>query len=214
MTIPIFELDTEELWSEFLITRSDRLRDELIKRYISFASTIAFRVAANVDTSICPPEDMQAAAMAAMITCVDKFDEKVGYSEEIDRRFTGFARQRIHCACIDEFRMHCWINPRTQMAEKHGIRPELLIDNGAEDDSPDDAIDFAEIQSIINKDKCGLSDDEAFVLKCVYFHDMTQNEIGAAIGKSPTAVFKRKQDGLTKVRQYIERQKQERLLAV
>jgi len=214
MTIPICQLDTEELWSEFLITRSDRLRDELIKRYISFASTIAFRVAANVDTSICPPEDMQAAAMAAMITCVDKFDEKVGYSEEIDRRFTGFARQRIHCACIDEFRMHCWINPRSQMAEKHGIRPVALVDSDANDPPLDDEIDFAEIRSIINRDKCGLSQDETFVLKCIYFHDMTQNEIGDVMGISSTAVFKRKHDGLTKVKQYLERQRQERLLAV
>ena len=212
MTIPICQLDTEELWSEFLITRSDRLRDELIKRYIPFASKIALYVASTVDTSICPAEDMQSAAMAAMITCVDKFDEKVGYSEKIDRRFTAYARQRIHCACIDEFRMHCWVNPRSNMAKKWGIRPLSYEDWHTEETSLEDTLDFADIIDVINSNKCNLSEDERFILKSVYFNGMTQNEIGEAIGLTGTAVYNRKRAAFTKIKKYISKQRQERLL--
>tara|TARA_B100000614_G_scaffold262910_1_gene301022 strand:- start:5997 stop:6638 length:642 start_codon:yes stop_codon:yes gene_type:complete len=211
--VPIFKLDTEELWKEFLITRSDRLRDELVKRQMPFASGIAFRVASTVDTSICPPEDIQAAALAAMITCIDKFDEKVGYSEEIDRRFTGYARQRIHCACIDEFRMHCWINPRSNMAKKHGIQPVELKERRCDTRPLEDAIDCADISCIISSNQCQLSEDERFVLKSIYFHDMTQNEIAEILGLNSTAIGKRKHDGLNKIRHYIAKQKQDRLVA-
>jgi len=227
MPIPIFELSDDELWSEYSLTKSERLRDELIKRYIPFGSKIAGHVSLSINTNICPIDDLQEAAWMAVIKCIEKFDPEFGYSEDINDRFTGYARKRVHCACIDEFRMHCWINPRTKAAKKHGIVPSSFTGFVATANNGDIDFEPSIEQNEINKmdarqlsdssflrNECGLDDEEMHIISSIYVHDMTQDQISEQMDISGTTVHKRKAVALEKIRNYYNRQRIDRLCAI
>jgi len=108
---------TEDFWQEYLLTKNEDSRSEIISKNRPFAESIAFKTSKKLDQSICSLPDLNSAAYMGLIDAFDKFEiDLVSDTYEHDKcnkKFRSFANFRIKGSVMDEFRKFCWWPTRT-----------------------------------------------------------------------------------------------------
>lgn len=107
----------DDIWAEFVATRRQELRDELILAYIPLVRFVVGRLGIPA-TSILDAEDLVSYGMIGLITAVDRYDPVRGV------RFEAFAMSRIRGAVIDQLRVLNWL-PRSAVARVRQIETAL-----------------------------------------------------------------------------------------
>lgn len=108
---------TGDLWTEFVATRQQKLRDELIMRYASLVRFVVGRLGIPA-TSMLEAEDLVSYGMIGLINAVDRYDPARGV------RFETFATARIRGAVIDQLRSLNWL-PRSAVARVRQVEAAL-----------------------------------------------------------------------------------------
>lgn len=107
----------DDLWMEFVTTRSPELRDEIILAYTSLVRFVVGRLGIPA-TSMLDAEDLVSYGMIGLINAVDRYDPARGV------RFEAFAMSRIRGAVIDQLRVLNWL-PRSAVARVRSIESAL-----------------------------------------------------------------------------------------
>lgn len=103
----------DDIWNEFVETRSPLLRDELITHYVPLVRQIVSRLGIP-ETSLSENGDLLSYGMIGLINAIDRFDPTRG------ARFETFAKVRIRGAVIDQLRTLNWL-PRSVMTHTRQI---------------------------------------------------------------------------------------------
>ncbi len=106
-----------EIWTEFIATRRQELRDELIIEYAPLVRFVVGRLGIP-QTSLLEAEDLYSYGIIGLINAVDRFDPARGV------RFEAFATARIRGAVIDQLRALNWL-PRSAVARVRQIETAL-----------------------------------------------------------------------------------------
>lgn len=107
----------DDIWTEFVATRSAILRDELIVEYTPLVRFVVGRLGIP-STSMLEPEDLVSYGMIGLINAIDRFDPARGV------RFEAFATTRIRGAVIDQLRVLNWL-PRSAVTRLRQIETVL-----------------------------------------------------------------------------------------
>ena len=106
-----------EVWTEFVVTRSSQLRDELITEYVPLVRFVVGRLGIP-PTNLLDAEDLVSYGMIGLINAIDRFD----VSRNV--RFEAFATPRIRGAVIDQLRTLSWL-PRSAVSRVRQIERTL-----------------------------------------------------------------------------------------
>lgn len=106
------EADTrvEELWREYVATRDQELRNQLLVYYSHLVKYVASRLASNLPQNV-EHADLVSNGFFGLVDAVDRFDPDRG------NKFETYAMQRIRGAILDELRSNDWV-PRS-VRQKH-----------------------------------------------------------------------------------------------
>jgi RNA polymerase sigma factor for flagellar operon FliA len=107
----------DDIWKEFISTRRQELRDELITEYAPLVRFVVGRLGIP-QTSVLEAEDLYSYGIIGLINAVDRFDPSRGV------RFEAFATARIRGAVIDHLRALNWL-PRSAVARVRQIETAL-----------------------------------------------------------------------------------------
>jgi RNA polymerase sigma factor for flagellar operon FliA len=107
----------DDIWMEFVTTRSPELRDEIILAYTPLVRFVVGRLGIPA-TSMLDAEDLVSYGMIGLINSVDRYDPARGV------RFEAFAMSRIRGAVIDQLRVLNWL-PRSAVARVRQIESAL-----------------------------------------------------------------------------------------
>lgn len=107
----------DEIWAEFVKTKRQELRDELILAYTPLVRFVVSRLGIPA-TSMLDAEDLISYGMIGLINAVDRYDPARGV------RFEAFAMSRIRGAVIDQLRVLNWL-PRSAVARVRQIENAL-----------------------------------------------------------------------------------------
>ena len=107
----------DDIWAEFVATKRQELRDELILAYTPLVRFVVGRLGIPA-TSILDAEDLISYGMIGLINAVDRYDPVRGV------RFEAFAMSRIRGAVIDQLRVLNWL-PRSAVARVRQIETAL-----------------------------------------------------------------------------------------
>jgi RNA polymerase sigma factor for flagellar operon FliA len=107
----------DEIWAEFISTRRQELRDELITTYAPLVRFVVGRLGIP-QTSLLEAEDLYSYGIIGLINAVDRFDPSRGV------RFEAYATARIRGAVIDQLRALNWL-PRSAVARVRQIETTL-----------------------------------------------------------------------------------------
>ncbi len=102
-----------DLWTEFMITRSPHLREQLIIAYMPLVRQVVGRLYIPT-TSMFDSNDLAAYGIIGLIHAIDRYDAARG------TRFESFAATRIRGAVIDQLRAMNWF-PRSAMARMRNL---------------------------------------------------------------------------------------------
>ncbi len=97
-----------DLWAEFIETREQKLREELITEYASLVRFVVGRLGIP-PTSLLEIDDLVSYGMIGLINAIDRFDLARGVP------FEAFATPRIRGAVIDHLRSLNW-QPRSAVS--------------------------------------------------------------------------------------------------
>ena len=97
----------QDVWAEFMVTRSPHVREKLIIAYMPLVRQVVGRLYIPT-TSLFDSNDLVAYGMIGLINAVDRYDATRG------TRFESFASTRIRGAVIDQLRVMSWF-PRSAM---------------------------------------------------------------------------------------------------
>jgi RNA polymerase sigma factor FliA len=107
----------DTIWAEFVETRQQRLRDELILEYTPFVRFVVGRLGIP-PTSLIEMDDLLSYGTIGLINAIDRFDPARGI------RFEAFATPRVRGAVIDHLRTLNWL-PRTAASRVRQIEQAL-----------------------------------------------------------------------------------------
>ncbi len=107
----------DTIWVEFVETRQQRLRDELILEYTPFVRFVVGRLGIP-PTSLIEMDDLLSYGTIGLINAIDRFDPARGI------RFEAFATSRVRGAVIDHLRTLSWL-PRTAASRVRQIEQAL-----------------------------------------------------------------------------------------
>jgi RNA polymerase sigma factor FliA len=107
----------DEIWAEFVMTKRQELRDELILAYTPLVRFVVSRLGIPT-TSMLDAEDLISYGTIGLINAVDRYDPARGV------RFEAFAMSRIRGAVIDQLRVLNWL-PRSAVARVRLIETAL-----------------------------------------------------------------------------------------
>jgi RNA polymerase sigma factor FliA len=107
----------DDIWAEFVQTKRQELRDELILAYTPLVRFGVSRLGIPA-TSMLDAEDLKSYGMIGLINAVDRYDPARGV------RFEAFAMARIRGAVIDQLRVLNWL-PRSAVARVRQIETAL-----------------------------------------------------------------------------------------
>jgi RNA polymerase sigma factor FliA len=107
----------DTIWAEFVKTRQQRLRDELILEYTPFVRFVVGRLGIP-PTSLIEMDDLLSYGTIGLINAIDRFDPARGI------RFEAFATPRVRGAVIDHLRTLSWL-PRTAASRVRQIEQAL-----------------------------------------------------------------------------------------
>src|SRR5438105_7227699 len=107
----------DKVWTEFVTTRHQDLRDELITEYAPLVRFVVSRLGIP-PTSLLEAEDLISYGMIGLINAIDRYDPVRGI------RFEAFATSRIRGAVIDQLRALNWL-PRSAVARVRQIESVL-----------------------------------------------------------------------------------------
>ena len=107
----------DDIWAEFVKTKRQELRDELILAYTPLVRFVVSRLGIPA-TSMLDAEDLISYGMIGLINAVDRYDPTRGV------RFEAFAMSRIRGAVIDQLRVLNWL-PRSAVARVRQIETAL-----------------------------------------------------------------------------------------
>ena len=107
----------DDMWAEFVKTKRQELRDELILAYTPLVRFVVSRLGIPA-TSMLDAEDLISYGMIGLINAVDRYDPTRGV------RFEAFAMSRIRGAVIDQLRVLNWL-PRSAVARVRQIETAL-----------------------------------------------------------------------------------------
>lgn len=102
----------DDVWMDFMVTRSPEARHRLILEYASLARTVVGRLGIP-PTSLLELEDLVSYGMIGLINAIDRFDLTRGV------RFEAFATPRIRGAVIDQLRILNWMPRSTVSRIRH-----------------------------------------------------------------------------------------------
>src|SRR5450755_204092 len=103
----------DTIWAEFVETRQQRLRDELILEYTPFVRFVVGRLGIP-PTSLIEMDDLLSYGTIGLINAIDRFDPARGI------RFEAFATSRVRGAVIDHLHTLSWL-PRTAVSRVRQI---------------------------------------------------------------------------------------------
>ncbi len=106
-----------DLWAEFIETREQKLREELITEYASLVRFVVGRLGIP-PTSLLEIDDLVSYGMIGLINAVDRFDLARGVP------FEAFATPRIRGAVIDHLRSLNW-QPRSAVSRIRQVEAAL-----------------------------------------------------------------------------------------
>jgi RNA polymerase sigma factor for flagellar operon FliA len=107
----------DDIWTDFVSTRSPELRDEIILAYTPLVRFVVGRLGIPA-TSMLDAEDLVSYGLIGLINSVDRYDPARGV------RFEAFAMSRIRGAVIDQLRVLNWL-PRSAVARVRQIESAL-----------------------------------------------------------------------------------------
>ncbi|MHB8599957.1 MAG: FliA/WhiG family RNA polymerase sigma factor [Ktedonobacteraceae bacterium] len=107
----------DDIWMDFVSTRSPELRDEIILAYTPLVRFVVGRLGIPA-TSMLDAEDLVSYGLIGLINSVDRYDPARGV------RFEAFAMSRIRGAVIDQLRVLNWL-PRSAVARVRQIESAL-----------------------------------------------------------------------------------------
>lgn len=134
------------LWDEYIKTKNQKLREQLILEYAPLVKIVAGRLSMYLGNNV-EYEDLASYGIIGLIDSIDKFDTKS------NTKFETYASIRIRGSIIDQLRKLDWI-PRTIRAkQKHynNVENELSMKLGRK---PNDKEMIAEL---------GVSEDEYYI---------------------------------------------------
>jgi RNA polymerase sigma factor for flagellar operon FliA len=92
----------DEIWREFARTRSKRIRDHLLERYLELVKYTAERMHMRLPNEV-DVEDLMSAGLFGLMDAIDAFDVERGV------KFETYCTQRIRGAIFDELRAMDWV---------------------------------------------------------------------------------------------------------
>lgn len=95
----------DKLWKSYRKSRSPKIREKLVLRYVSLVKYVAGRLAIGLPPSV-QADDLISSGILGLMDAIDKYDL------ERDTRFETYAVTRIRGAILDELRALDWI-PRS-----------------------------------------------------------------------------------------------------
>lgn len=120
----IREVSAEDLINEYLITRGQLIRDELIKRHMNIGVKLASKYASAFGTWVCDEDDFMDWAMEGVWQGIEKFDPSKGVGD-LCRRLATCIFANIRSAIHDGYRNILRRRNRRELAQAH----ERLLDD-------------------------------------------------------------------------------------
>ena len=105
--------DTQRLWSEYKRTRTPRLRNVLMERYLPIVKYNAERIAAKLPDEV-ENDDLMSAGVFGLMDAIEAFDLGRGV------KFETYCAARIRGAMLDELRSMDWV-PRLVRNRAHKL---------------------------------------------------------------------------------------------
>ena len=105
------EAKRNELWEEYVKTKSDRLREEIIVEYVPLVKLVAGRLNMYLGYTV-EYDDLVSYGVFGLIDAIDKFD----YGKGI--KFETYASLRIRGSILDQIRKMDWIPRSVRQKQK------------------------------------------------------------------------------------------------
>ncbi len=119
MSVSLNEQKTEEeLWVEFIKTRSPQLRDMFIRQYMPLVKYVAGKIAVGMPGSV-EFDDLVGFGQFGLLDAINKFDP------EKNVKFKTYAVTRIRGAIFDELRQLDWV-PRSVRQKSREIEDTIV----------------------------------------------------------------------------------------
>lgn len=114
----------EKIWQQYISTRSDDLKEEIVRIHLPLVRYVASRMSVVIPTGL-SQDDLLSFGVMGLLDAIDRFDPSRGVS------FNTFAFPRIRGAILDELRRYDWFSrsarDKIQRLEK---AIELLAEQG------------------------------------------------------------------------------------
>lgn len=104
----------DDIWKEYKRTKSEKIRNQLIMRYLWMIKHLAGRLAIRLPTFM-TQEDLESCGVFGLMEAVHKFDPDMGIE------FEAYAYRRIRGSMIDEIRKANWM-PRSTWQKLQELR--------------------------------------------------------------------------------------------
>lgn len=122
--------DTDQLWADYVQSRSPATRDKLILVFAPLTKFVAARVGSTLPRSV-EQSDLVSYGMFGLIDAIERFEPERGY------KFETFAMPRIKGAILDELRSMDWV-PRTVRTRAREIERAIVQFEADHGRSPSD----------------------------------------------------------------------------
>ena len=113
------EPSTDELWDDYLATRSLDDRNALVVRYGSLVRAVASKVASGLPSSV-DRDDLVAYGQFGLIDAIERYDR------DRNVKFETFAITRIRGSILDEIRALDWV-PRSVRTKARGLDKAAVL---------------------------------------------------------------------------------------
>ena len=179
-------------------TPTEPVRDELIKRYIGFARSIAINEFRKIKSS-CPLDDMINAAYLAMIETFDRF-KATGHSK-YGKQFEIYSAFRIKGSCIDA---HWKYNNGTK-STGHNTCPEgFEFDEMVCEESPEREEEYGSLyQRVVVDNEFDLSESNLRVINDHIVHGMDFHTIASSLDMDFNKARQLMYRGIAKIRKNV-----------
>jgi RNA polymerase sigma factor for flagellar operon FliA len=126
------EMPIDEIWREFARTRSKRIRDHLLERYLELVKYTAERMHMRLPNEV-DVEDLMSAGLFGLMDAIDAFDVERGV------KFETYCTQRIRGAIFDELRAMDWVPRlvRSRTAKVDRARKSMEMELGRKPTEPE-----------------------------------------------------------------------------
>ena len=114
--------ETEDLWRSYQSNKDQRIRQELIERYLGVVKNVAGKLSIYLNHYV-DVEDLEGYGIIGLIDAIDKFD--------LDKqvKFETYASLRIRGAILDEIRKLDWVPRTLRKKQKDLQRLQVKLEN-------------------------------------------------------------------------------------